>query len=452
MSIWTKAAQASVAAAGTIVTVNSGESLAAVMPGDAAIINNQPAVEVLATQQEAGTGKWQLVLADPWPGAAVTNQALRVQPNGSRFSAAIDALKAVNTYAANTHAAMNDWLTSTAPTIDIELADGTTTTIPTLHYYTSSWGTAAQRDVGTAAGNLMEVGSFGLGENGATGGFKNYLLPTFSMGAGGVNDEYLVLMPYQTVEANFVLGQLLFCRGGVGAYNTLDCITITAQSAYGVSLLQAFRQFSTAARWQGVSLITVSGTQYVALKAASIGGGQTSFCVFRGIAAGDGNLFTVVRASDANVQVINDSYQSISYGRTTENTTVDGNGFVKAASPIIRLYADRIESNDEAKAMGPALKVNGPGNYSIIGTLGFAKESWYIGTPTDANGNRKVVVAYQEEAQPDGTVTIHIQTFEPDYSTGPATAGAPADIPAGRWIDIRLQAPEPALIEEQPAN
>ncbi|MFX5618499.1 phage tail protein, partial [Acinetobacter baumannii] len=34
--------------------------------------------------------------------------------------------------------------------------------------------------------------------------------------------------------------------------------------------------------------------------------------------------------------------------KTTANTQVDPNGFIKAASPIVSLYADKIELNDEA--------------------------------------------------------------------------------------------------------
>ncbi|MFX5336338.1 hypothetical protein ABTD37_20255, partial [Acinetobacter baumannii] len=33
---------------------------------------------------------------------------------------------------------------------------------------------------------------------------------------------------------------------------------------------------------------------------------------------------------------------------STRNTTTDANGFIKAASPIVKLFADKIEPNEEA--------------------------------------------------------------------------------------------------------
>jgi len=132
--------------------------------------------------------------------------------------------------------------------------------------------------------------------------------------------------------------------------------------------------------------------------------------------------------------------------RTTVNTTIDPNGFIKAASPIINLYADAIELNDAAKQQNIDLVVNGVGDYTITGTSGFAQEGWYIETPTDANKNVKCYTEYEQVEQEDGTFNINVKTYVPDYSTGPATAGDPCDITAGRFISIRMQAlptPEP---------
>lgn len=123
--------------------------------------------------------------------------------------------------------------------------------------------------------------------------------------------------------------------------------------------------------------------------------------------------------------------------RHTGNTTVDANGFIKAASPIVKLHSDRIEKNDDFSADFERI---GTGHYVIKNTLGFAQEGWYIETPKDANGNIKVFVDFEDN---DGDITV--KTYEPDYSTGRATAGTPADIPKGRWIDLRLHElpPEP---------
>ena len=122
----------------------------------------------------------------------------------------------------------------------------------------------------------------------------------------------------------------------------------------------------------------------------------------------------------------------------TLNTTVDGNGFIKAASPVISLFADKIELNDEAQLQQITFEKLGVGDYLIKGSTGFAQEGWYIETPKDANGNLIVAVVYEQLANND----ISVKTYDymlnkkgrivPDLKT-------PLDIPSTRWIDLRLQ-------------
>lgn len=124
---------------------------------------------------------------------------------------------------------------------------------------------------------------------------------------------------------------------------------------------------------------------------------------------------------------------------TTANTQTDSNGFIKAASPIVKLFADRIELNDEAAQQKVAFEKLGVGDYLIKGSLGFAQEGWYIEMPKDANGNVLVAVVYEQLANND----ISVKTYDymlnkkgrivPDLET-------PLDIPSTRWIDLRLQA------------
>ena len=129
--------------------------------------------------------------------------------------------------------------------------------------------------------------------------------------------------------------------------------------------------------------------------------------------------------------------------KTTANTQVDPNGFIKNASPIISLYADKIELNDEAKQQKITFEKLGVGDYLIKGSTGFAQEGWYIEMPKDANGNVLVAVVYEQLENND----ISVKTYDymlnkkgrivPDLET-------PLDIPSTRWIDLRLQAlPQP---------
>lgn len=130
------------------------------------------------------------------------------------------------------------------------------------------------------------------------------------------------------------------------------------------------------------------------------------------------------------------TYQKIYHGG---NTTKDSNGFIKAASPIVQLFADHIELNDEAEEQSITFEKLGVGDYLVKGSLGFAQEGWYIEMPKDANGNVLVAVIYEQLDNND----ISVKTYDymlnkkgrivPDLET-------PLDIPATRWIDLRLQA------------
>lgn len=136
--------------------------------------------------------------------------------------------------------------------------------------------------------------------------------------------------------------------------------------------------------------------------------------------------------------------------RHTGNTTVDANGFIKNASPIMRLHGSDDDSllylyRDEqwekagvsivnGEAVGATAARGGVGHYIVTGSFGFARDGWYIETPNDANGNKLLFVRYQQHD--DGV--IEIWTSSPDYSSGRCAEGEPVDIPAGRWIDLRL--------------
>lgn len=155
----------------------------------------------------------------------------------------------------------------------------------------------------------------------------------------------------------------------------------------------------------------------------------------------NGQLYHVTVA-DKNATPRTVNYHVI---RTAQNTTVDANGFIKAASPIVKLFADKIELNDEAKQQNIEFEKLGVGDYLIKGSSGFAQEGWYIETPKDANGNILVAVVYEQLENGD----ISVKTY--DYMLNKkgrivADTETPLDIPENRWIDIRLQElPQPEI-------
>lgn len=134
------------------------------------------------------------------------------------------------------------------------------------------------------------------------------------------------------------------------------------------------------------------------------------------------------------------------YHRTTANTTVDANGFIKAASPVGKLFADSIELNDDAQKQPITLDKLGVGDYLIKGSLGFAQEGWYIEMPKDANGNVLVAVAYKQLDNNDISIKTYKKKFDIETASIVPDLENPVDIPEGRNIDIRFH--EEVVLEE----
>lgn len=133
----------------------------------------------------------------------------------------------------------------------------------------------------------------------------------------------------------------------------------------------------------------------------------------------------------------------------TLNTTVDSNGFIKAASPIVQLFADKITANDEAKLQEITFEKLGVGDYLVKGSLGFAQQGWYVETPKDANGNVLFSVLYETLENGDISVKTYKKKFDLETASIVADLDKPVDITTGRWIDIRLQQlPQPEINHE----
>jgi len=226
---------------------------------------------------------------------------------------------------------------------------------------------AASRLVGTAAGNVMEVGAFGL--------------------------------------------------GSTKRYSSANPPTEAPASELDKTQMYSFGDNSSVGYGQGLGWSVGNKTHFL------VGGLANT------------QLYHVVVA-DKTAATRTVGYHLI---RTAQNTSVDPNGFIKNASPIVSLYADKIELNNEAKLQDITFEKLGVGDYLVKGSLGFAQEGWYIEMPKDANGNVLVAVVYEQLDNND----ISVKTYDymlnkkgrivPDLET-------PLDIPSTRWIDLRLQA------------
>ncbi|MGK0685189.1 prophage tail fiber N-terminal domain-containing protein [Serratia marcescens] len=136
---------------------------------------------------------------------------------------------------------------------------------------------------------------------------------------------------------------------------------------------------------------------------------------------------------------------------TTRNTTVDSNGFIKKASPIVKLFRDgACELNDESQ--GVTTERVSEGVYRVSGTLGFNADAQWGGpdggieVPLDRNKQPLIWVDY--EVEPNGDLLI--KTYHRTHPAAPAFArndvlgydeGMPIDIPEGRWVDLRVEMP-----------
>ncbi|WP_010115295.1 hypothetical protein [Acinetobacter sp. P8-3-8] len=243
---------------------------------------------------------------------------------------------------------------------------------------------AASRLVGTATGNVMEVGAFGLG-----GAMVSMLMPNDSQYMGSGNYYYDVNTQsdstWRQVETNVFVMRNSFAGGRSGF--EIGCLPYSNKFYLRGCLLSL--------EWRTPVLIRHSG-----------------------------------------------------------NTSVDSNGFIKAASPIIKLLANKIESNEEALEQEPIFEKVDVGHYLLKNTEGFSDDGWYIEMPKDANGNVLVAVQYQQIE--DNTIEVKTFVKKFDEETGDIVPNLekPRDIPAGRWIDIRLKAlPQPEIeITNTPAD
>lgn len=137
--------------------------------------------------------------------------------------------------------------------------------------------------------------------------------------------------------------------------------------------------------------------------------------------------------------------------RDSRNTTVDGNGFIKQASPIVKLFGDgKYETNDEAKG-ARAYRIS-EGVYKVERVLGFNSDTSWSGMgggfELPQNGNGLALIWLDFEVEADGSIII--KTYHRTHPTAPSFASNevegykeadPIDIPKGRWVDLRVEMP-----------
>lgn len=147
----------------------------------------------------------------------------------------------------------------------------------------------------------------------------------------------------------------------------------------------------------------------------------------------------------------------------TANTTKDSNGNLKVASPIVKVFADHIETNGESE--GATMEHLGVGHYLIKGVVGFnADGAWGINNgvviPQDHNGKNLVLIDY--DVKKDGSIELfvfhqqnaevperfqnkRIKDFDEDGNPIYFENYEPCDVPESRWVDMRVEMPEDSI-------
>ncbi|WP_447624059.1 pyocin knob domain-containing protein, partial [Acinetobacter baumannii] len=137
------------------------------------------------------------------------------------------------------------------------------------------------------------------------------------------------------------------------------------------------------------------------------------------------------------------------------NTTVDSNGFIKRASPVININPDgTFTTNDESE--GATVTRVAQGEYLIEGVLGFNSDAGWGGVdggieiPLDVN--KQPLIWVDSKVMKDGSILV--RTYHRTHTNAPKFArndidgykdGDPIDIPAGRFISVRVQMPEQSI-------
>ena len=249
--------------------------------------------------------------------------------------------------------------------------------VPLVEQVPGLLGTAAIENVGTAAGNVMQVGAFGLG------------LSEVSTRNNG-------LSPSQDTRSSDA-----FQKSGFTSWSEFDEVNYGAGISWSTSA-KSTHQIVGGVFGIGLYHVTCSNNDKPAseriIKAKEI------------LTKGDGG-----------------------------NTTQDSNGFLKGASPIAEIYSDRMDLNHDAIEQGGiTFEKLGVGDYLVKGSLGFAQEGWYIETPKDANGNVLVAVVYTQLENNDLSIKTYAKRFDEESGDIVPNLSKPRDIPTGRFISLRL--------------
>ncbi|WP_432224076.1 phage tail protein [Enterobacter wuhouensis] len=254
-------------------------------------------------------------------------------------------------------------------------------------------GSCATKDVGTANGNVPQVGDFGIGRD-----------SSLAAPVGGMS--------------NVARSGIYTARGAGTGNATAGVPADTGNSIFGLLTATVYSTASTAI------------------------------------------LFS---RDDVRVGIVNPTDSASSTWKQIPvigaTAIVDTNGFIKRASPVVKLFSDgNYETNDESA--GCTVTRLSVGEYLLEGCTGLNADGAWGGwdggfdIPTDRNKQPLIWLDYDVNA--DGSVLV--KTYHRTHPDAPAFArneldglsdGDPIDIPRDQFVSVRVEMPADSLFNQQ---
>ncbi|EOZ2930887.1 phage tail protein [Enterobacter hormaechei] len=275
-------------------------------------------------------------------------------------------------------------------------------------------------------------------------------------------------------------------RAGLGLGNSATR-DVDSQFSPGTSYLngaavmaQCHRDYRNLASYDGISQYPLGMSFGIQLGGNGWGGGSgvdtyTGMLTLRGWQDGTGGGYTSwqlastsqglkYRQGNGTIQGnANVGFSTTHTIYSTQNTTKASDGTLKAASPIARIVKSQEDNQrtdvDEvgftwcgcgtANAEAEGIKISrlDVGVYVLIGSAGLASEGWQLLPPMDPAGMGELGIVEAEQTESGG---LTIRLFKRKYILSEEgeivkTKGAPIDVPANSWIDVRLDMPEDSI-------
>ncbi|HBB3893227.1 TPA: phage tail protein [Escherichia coli] len=256
-------------------------------------------------------------------------------------------------------------------------------------------GSSATKDVGKAAGNVMQVGSFGLGASVYDGDPSS---------------------PVAEANANYMAVNGFFSVPGASSSNYA--------SAYSPVM------------------IMTRGTSIAQLQVNGIGG-----VVARYRDAGNWSAWAThyhtnntTKASDGTLKAASPVARIVNSQADNQRKDVDEEGFTWCGC-----------GTANAEAEGINISRLDTGVYVLTGSAGLASEGWQLLPPMDPGGMGELGIVEAEQTESGG---LTVRLFKRKYLLGDdgeivKTKGEPMDVPVNSWIDVRLDMPNDSAFNQR---